>query len=305
MKKWVFLVVVLLLLGYESVQHKMEDAAGSPEHEEPKAQLSNSDSAQKKQDKQINQDKQTKPSKQTTISIAKDQMYKGKLVLVNKKYAVHQEGVQSDIIRLFSHKELIKGYGLLDNTIRLSQAVTKSFGEMIEAADKDGVRHFMISSGYRDENEQEELYREMGSDYALPAGNSEHNLGLSMDIGSTQMEMNQAPEGKWLLKSAWKYGFILRYPKDKTAITGIQYEPWHFRYVGLPHSAIMKDKNMTLEEYLDYLKEQKNVSIQIEGIYYEIEYYRYAKNMTISIPDQRRYDISGNNVDGIIVTMSP
>ncbi|WP_028549448.1 D-Ala-D-Ala carboxypeptidase VanY [Paenibacillus sp. UNC451MF] len=295
MKKWVFLLVVVLLLGYEAVQHKMEDANGSPEHEEAKVQSSSSAAVQTKQGKLSKQ----------TIAIAKDQVYKGKLVLVNKKYAVHEEGIQSDVVRLFSHKELIKGFALLDNTIRLSQDVTKSFGEMVEAADKDGVRHFMISSGYRNEDEQDELYQEMGSDYALPAGNSEHNLGLSLDIGSTQMEMNQAPEGKWLIKNASKYGFVLRYPKDKTAITGIQYEPWHFRYVGLPHSVIMKEKNMTMEEYLDYIKEQKNLSTQVEGIPYEISYYRYSKNMTISIPDKQRYDISGDNRDGIIVTMYP
>lgn len=297
MKKWVFLLAVLLLLGYKAVQLKNEDADGSPKQEEPKAQAIHSDVSQKKQDKQ------PKPGKQTTVSIAKDQMYKGPLVLVNKQYAVHPEGVQSDVVRLFGNKELVKGYSLLDNTIQLSQAVTKSFREMVEAADKDGVRHFMISSGYRDKAEQEKLYREMGSDYALPAGYSEHNLGLSMDIGSTQMEMNQAPEGKWLLSHAWQYGFILRYPKDKTAITGIQYEPWHFRYVGLPHSAIMKEKNMTLEEYLDYVKEQKQLTAHVEGFSYEIVYYRYSKNMTVSIPDQQRYDISGNNVDGIIVTI--
>ena len=80
-----------------------------------------------------------------------------------------------------------------------------------------------------------------------------------------QTEMNQAPEGKWLTKNAWTYGFILRYPKDKTAITGIQYEPWHFRYVGLPHSLIMQQKNLALEQYLEYLKEEKTISTTIRG----------------------------------------
>ena len=80
----------------------------------------------------------------------------------------------------------------------------------------------------------------MGSDYALPAGYSEHNLGLSLDIGSTQKKMEKAPEGKWIEENVWKHGFVLRYPKNKSNITGIQYEPWHIRYVGLPHSAIMQ-----------------------------------------------------------------
>lgn len=75
----------------------------------------------------------------------------------------------------------------------------------------------MINSGYRDNKEQGQLYKDMGADYALPAGYSEHNLGLALDIGSTQPDMNQAPEGKWLTKNAWTYGFILLYPKEKTA----------------------------------------------------------------------------------------
>jgi D-alanyl-D-alanine carboxypeptidase len=75
----------------------------------------------------------------------------------------------------------------------------------------------MINSGYRDNKEQGQLYKDMGADYALPAGYSEHNLGLALDIGSTQPDMNQAPEGKWLTKNTWTYGFILLCPKDKTA----------------------------------------------------------------------------------------
>jgi D-alanyl-D-alanine carboxypeptidase len=176
---------------------------------------------------------------------------------------------------------------------------------MIGAAEKEGVRHFSINSGFRDFDEQNVLYQEMGSDYALPAGHSEHNLGLSLDVGSTQMKMDEAPEGKWLEKNAWKYGFIIRYPKDKTAITGIQYEPWHIRYVGLPHSVIMEENNFSLEEYLDFLKEQKPLSTTIQGEKYEISYYPATKNTTIDVPTNLRYEISGDNMDGVIVTVIP
>ncbi len=114
------------------------------------------------------------------------------------------------------------------------------------------------------------LYQEMGAEYALPAGYSEHNSGLSLDVGSSLTKMERAPEGKWIEENAWKYGFILRYPEDKTELTGIQYEPWHIRYVGLPHSAIMKEKNFVLEEYMDYLKEEKTISVSVNGEKYEI-----------------------------------
>ncbi|MFC5529846.1 response regulator [Cohnella yongneupensis] len=84
--------------------------------------------------------------------------------------------------------------------------------------------------------------------------------------------MTKAPEGKWLKKHASKYGFILRYPKDKTAITGIQYEPWHFRYV-------------------------------MDGKRYKIAYVPINSKTTIRVPKDHRYEISGNNVDGIIMTV--
>ncbi|MBP1964553.1 VanY-A/VanY-F/VanY-M family D-Ala-D-Ala carboxypeptidase [Paenibacillus aceris] len=285
MKKWVFWLVIILLLGYEAIHQKPEVANGDQEKGNFEAQAV------------------TSQRSEMTIQVAKDQIYQGNLVLINQDYPVHQVGMQTDIVNLFQHKELVKGFGLLDSTIRLSQHVVQSFSTMIGAADKEGVRHFVINSGYRDNKEQSQLYKDMGADYALPAGNSEHNLGLALDIGSSQSEMSQAPEGIWLTKNAWTYGFILRYPKDKTAVTGIQYEPWHFRYVGLPHSLIMQQKNLTLEQYLEFLKKQKTFSTTVRGVKYEISYYPISKNTTIQVPKDRHYEISGNNMDGVIVTV--
>ncbi|WP_127483727.1 VanY-A/VanY-F/VanY-M family D-Ala-D-Ala carboxypeptidase [Paenibacillus ehimensis] len=295
MKKWFFLLAILLPLGCEAIQQ--EPQAANEDYSKSGGQAQEA-----APQKQASTKTQTKAK---TIKVTKNQIYQGNLLLVNKKYPVHEEGVTADVVNLFQHKELVKGYGLLDKTIRLSQGVAQKFQTMVDAAAKEGVRHFMISSGYRDNKEQGRLYKSMGADYALPAGHSEHNLGLSLDIGSTQTEMNRAPEGKWLQKNAWAYGFILRYPKDKTEITGIQYEPWHFRYVGLPHSAIMQEKNFTLEQYLDFLKERKTVSTTVEGQAYEVSYYPVSGNTTVPVPAGRRYEISGNNMDGVIVTLLP
>jgi zinc D-Ala-D-Ala carboxypeptidase len=238
-----------------------------------------------------------------SIQVSTDQVYQGNLLLVNHDFPVRQESIKEDVVNIISHKEFTNGFGLLNNEIYLSEEVSRAFSEMIAAAEKDGVGHFSINSGFRDFEEQSALYHEMGSDYALPAGFSEHNLGLSLDVGSTQMRMEDAPEGKWIEKNAWKYGFILRYPKDKTEVTGIQYEPWHIRYVGIPHSAIMKEKNLALEEYMDYLKEERQIAVSIDGEEYTVSYYPVSESMTIDVPDTREYEISGNNVDGVIVTV--
>jgi D-alanyl-D-alanine carboxypeptidase len=284
MKKWVFVLVILLLLGYGVAQHKLKVVNEKPLEEANQSQ---------KMTLQMNE-----------LKVTEDQIYKGNLLLVNKDYPVPLGGEESEAVNLFEHKELLKGFIVLDKTIRLSPSLVQKFSTMIGAAANDGVSRFLISSGYRDNKEQNKLYRQMGADYALPAGYSEHNLGLSLDIGSTQAEMNQAPEGKWLKKNAWRYGFILRYPGDKTAITGIQSEPWHFRHVGLPHSAIMHEKNFVLEEYLDFLKEKKTITTIVDHQTYEISYYPISKNTTISVPANGHYQISGNNMEGVIVTVS-
>ncbi|WP_368905377.1 D-alanyl-D-alanine carboxypeptidase family protein [Bacillus wiedmannii] len=237
------------------------------------------------------------------IEITKEEIYKGDLLLVNKDYPVKKDSIRSDIINVNQNSELVRGYVIFDRNLRLSKGVVKNFLNVVDAAGKDGVQQFLMSSGYRDFKEQSKLYKEMGSDYALPAGYSEHNLGLSLDIGSTQKKMERAPEGKWIEENVWKHGFVLRYPKNKSHITGIQYEPWHIRYVGLPHSAIMQKERITLEEYLDFLKEKKEITTDVEGTKYTVSYYKVSGNMKVNVPVNKQYEISGNNMDGVIVTV--
>ncbi|MEH7331803.1 VanY-A/VanY-F/VanY-M family D-Ala-D-Ala carboxypeptidase [Neobacillus drentensis] len=291
MKKWVFLLL-LLCLGLIFVNMNP--------FSEPKVKIQNYNQSENEIEGagRIFENNQK-------IEISEDQIYQGALLLVNSENPVHQESIKSDIVNLSANHELAQGYMLLDNNIYLSEDIAHKFSKMVTAAEKEGLQHFAITSGFRDFDEQSVLYHDMGSAYALPPGYSEHNLGLSLDVGSTQMKMAVAPEGKWIKENAWKYGFILRYPKDKTAITGIQYEPWHIRYVGLPHSVIMEEKNFSLEEYLDFLKEQKFISTTIHGEKYEISYYPVTKDTNIHIPSNGRWEISGNNMDGVIVTMFP
>ncbi|WP_459500548.1 M15 family metallopeptidase [Bacillus sp. C1] len=251
----------------------------------------------------IENDNKVKAANTEKKEITKEQVHKGDLLLVNKDYPVKKDSIRSDIINVFQNPELVRGYVVLDRSLRLSKDIVKKFLKIVDAAEKEGVQHFLINSGYRDSKEQGKLYEEMGSDYALPAGYSEHNLGLSLDVGSTQMKMEKAPEGKWIEENVWKYGFVLRYPKNKSNITGIQYEPWHIRYVGLPHSAVMQKNNFTLEEYLDFLKEKKEISTYVEGEKYTISYYKVSENINVNVPVNKHYEISGDNMSGVIVTV--
>lgn len=284
LKKWVFGFVLVGLLAYGLFQQKQDAGQGAHIVEDSEVVTTSSNDVYE-------------------ITITKDQVYQGDLVLVNANNPIQSERTDSEIIHLLDNQQLVKGFVVLDRTIRLPKDVLEKFTTMVEAAAQDGVNNFIISSGYRDYDEQKRLYKENGKDYALPAGYSEHNLGLSLDIGSTLMSMSEAPEGAWLQKNAPKHGFILRYPKHKTDITGIQYEPWHFRYVGLPHSQIMQDKDWTLEEYLDHLKEKKSIQASVNGTKYKIMYESVSSKKSIEIPKNHHYELSGNNMDGVIVTV--
>lgn len=291
MKKWGFLILLLVCLCFVFINNS---SFFETKVDIPNVEVRGYDQQEK--------DKVEEFDNIQTITITEEQIYQGNLLLVNSEYPVRQEGIKSDVVNLSTHNELVKGYGVLYNDTYLSEDIAHEFSEMIAAAEKEGVHNFWITSGYRNFDEQRELYQKMGSGTALPAGYSEHNLGLSLDVGTTQTAMAKAPEGEWIEENAWKYGFILRYPENKSDITGIQYEPWHIRYVGLPHSAIMKEKNFVLEEYLDYLKEKKKVSAKVEGKKYTISYYPLSENMTINIPKHQEYVISGDNMGGVIVT---
>ena len=96
---------------------------------------------------------------------------------------------------------------------------------------------------------------EFASKWVARPGTSEHHTGLAFDIVSASYQkldrsQENTPEQKWLMANCHKYGFILRYPDDKTEITGINYEPWHYRYVGLDIAKEIHEKQITLEEYL-------------------------------------------------------
>ena len=88
-------------------------------------------------------------------------------------------------------------------------------------------------------------------------GKSEHHTGLAVDVTSASAgwsltdDFANTKEGKWIKSNAHKYGFIIRYGKNKTSITGYMYEPWHLRYVGTKAASEIRDKGITLEEYLN------------------------------------------------------
>ncbi|MBP3269014.1 MAG: D-alanyl-D-alanine carboxypeptidase family protein, partial [Ruminococcus sp.] len=115
----------------------------------------------------------------------------------------------------------------------------------------------------------------------------------------------------WINENCYKYGFIERYKEDKTELTQIQPEPWHFRYVGLPHAYYITKNNLCMEEYISMLSQYVYGEHHLEftdenGNGYEVYYVPAdmgADNTNIPVPAGKKYDISGNNIDGFIVTL--
>lgn len=152
------------------------------------------------------------------------------------------------------------------SNIQLDSRVSEHYAEMYAAAKLSGCV-LTPYSGYHTYALQENTFNrkvnfyvnkgmsaeeanQKASAQVLPAGCSEHNAGLAMDIVSASSDFINTKEYKWLCENAHNYGFILRYPEDKTAITGMNFEPWHWRYVGTQAAKEMKEKNQCLEEYL-------------------------------------------------------
>lgn len=156
----------------------------------------------------------------------------------------------------------------LESGFSVDQRIYDDLQQMLGDARKDGME-LVICSAYRTLEQQQWLYDarveraaaegfpepgvEAGRWVAKP-NTSEHQTGLALDITAAQYrclteDQDQTPEQRWLMDNAWRYGFILRYPRDKCAITGIGYEPWHYRYVGKA-AAEMTRRGLCLEEYL-------------------------------------------------------
>ena len=178
-------------------------------------------------------------------------------------------------------------------------------------------------SGYRSFEEQTKIYddslKENGEIFtkkfvALP-GRSEHQTGLAIDLALNKEEIDFiCPDFPYegicevFRQTAYDYGFIERYPKGKENITGISHEPWHFRYVGYPHSRIIQQKGVTFEEYIDLIKsfnnDHKMNFTEDRDREFSIYYVPACGDKTeIQIPEDCFYEFSGNNIDGFIVTV--
>lgn len=184
------------------------------------------------------------------------------LLLVNKKHKI-PDGYTVELEKV-------------EKTHKVDKRIVEILNQMLNDARKEGLSPIICSS-YRTNERQKYLFerkikqyensgystnkaQELASYWVAIPGTGEHETGLAVDIVSKDYQiLDEKQEDtevqKWLMENSYKYGFILRYPTDKKDITMINYEPWHYRYVGIENATYIKEHNLCLEEYIAYLKQ--------------------------------------------------
>ena len=247
------------------------------------------------------------------IRMSPADVFRGNLLLINHDHRFEIPAAQ-DFISISEEKTM--SYSATGDDLLLAESAIESLNNMmddfLEVTGRDNVT---IISAYRGYERQQEILSEyiklMGSAGALrlaaPPGYSEHHAGLAVDLGYYSNGVLRTFQGTgvyaWFKQNSHNHGFILRFPGEKSEITKTAYEPWHFRYVGQPHAFFINQNDWCLEEYIDVImrhtRDEPFTAIFNECIY---EVY-FTEDAEIFLPFDCEFDISGNNINGFIVTV--
>ncbi len=273
-----------------------------------------------------------------TVTVQNSTMNEGDLVLVNFNYAYDRI---DDVELKNAYNERTGKIKVSSTTLGMEPEAFEALEELVAGLVADtGCDDLLLYSGHRTLADQQRIWdsnmASYGEDYtktyvAVP-GHSEHHTGYACDLGfytddGLSIPLVDHEYGPWVWAHCTEYGYILRYPAEKADITGIGHEQWHFRYVGLPHAYASDVTGLCLEEYLDHLKnytaDTKMLHISEDRRLTDVNpadiaglsggwltYYVPAADgdtTDIRIPGGDMfadYEISGNNVDGFIVTIT-
>ena len=200
--------------------------------------------------------------KESVLNFSKDNEVKtlenndgdDKLVLVNEEHELDKNFKPKDL----TIPNITFVQGTSNEEKHVDKIIKEPLEELFNAARKDGIA-LLGNSGYRSYKSQENTYNDrvksqgenIADSYVARPGSSEHQTGLCIDVTNQRQNfVKGTKEADWLDKNCYKFGFIIRYPYGKKYITGIEYEPWHIRYVGKDAAKYIHDKGITLEEYL-------------------------------------------------------
>lgn len=253
-----------------------------------------------------------------TEAVDSEKIYNGELMLVNGNYECEVDG--ADLVNIMENK--LDVYKVTDYYAQINGKAMIALNSMLSDFYKTtGKADVFVTCGYRSKETQQEIYdnsvanngQEYADSYVNKPGFSEHQTGYAFDLSLLTddgiiEDFTGEGDYAWVEENCAKYGFILRYPIDKKSRTGIENEPWHFRYVGEVHAAYIMQNNLCLEEYIDTVHEHRvNNPLIIKDMdlnNYAVYFVPAGTNdkSDIPVPKDKQYEISGNNVDGFIVT---
>ena len=261
------------------------------------------------------------------LSATEADLYKGYLVLVNSQRPLPEDFEPGSLIVFNEAAELsvASDFSVTKTQMVINPTAGENLLAMVNAASEEaGIRGFLMQSGYRDFAYQAGLHQRKVQEYrnfgygeaeAVNAAafwvarprQSEHHTGLAADVTSRfhpelQLSFAYTENGKWMAEHSWRFGFTIRYPGDKSEITKVGYEPWHLRFVGKPHSELMRIKGWCLEEYLGFLSTEGGVTFKdAGGTIWQIDYASFEEGGVV-VPSNSLYAISGDGDKGFIIT---
>jgi len=252
----------------------------------------------------------------TIVRLREPDISRGNLILINNDHFFESP----DVIYLVNIAEKnTSSYRVSRDEILLAASIVEPLNAMMDAFYAvTGSNSVSVISGYRSHARQREVLDDhiarMGEPearrWAALPGHSEHHSGLAVDFGFYSYGVLRTFLGTgptaWFSQNSHNFGFILRYPENKTAITQTAHEPWHFRYVGNPHATIMHQNSWVLEEYIEHLMNysvDEPFIVMLENGTYKIYEIYFSADLEKQIPHVGGISISGNNINGFIVTI--
>lgn len=261
----------------------------------------------------------------TSKAVKTKDKFAGNLILVNNDHQYFTNG-NEDLVSIYDanvERGLEECFSTVDNTYSIRRDTYGPMADMIKAFyDQYHLNTLVIYGSYRTTAFQQQLYdadlAETGSEESVRVakpGFSEHETGYAFDFSlyydDHYADYDGTGDYSWFNGNCWKYGFILRYPENKTDVTKFQYEPWHFRYVGVPHAFYMAKNGICLEEYEQLVEQHPYSGEHLEftvdgGKHMEVYFVASddgSEETMVPVPSGYKYEISGNNSTGFIVTV--
>lgn len=237
----------------------------------------------------------------TELDIDNSQVYSGELIEVNSQKPYVSAEIPP-VVNLISYRN--EYYTLINDTdpVILNAEAAEALNMMMEDYYKStGQSNFLIY-GTTDTYTGEGSY----CPYAFPESVTGNTIDVAVNVGSSVLTYDGLDVEKWIVENCYKYGYIVRFPENKSEKTGYTYCPWHLRYVGKVHAEVMHELDCCFEEYLEMLDTytyNRPLYYNMNGSMYYIYTAKSAGQTTkVCVPAQSEYTISGNNTDSFVIT---